>query len=289
MRKQGTVKKYLVGNDYKINYLPSDEEIENMCKFYKLGLSINQLHIMFKRKGETISKHLKEKGIIIEKKRKQLTETQLRIVISEMYQFGMSMQKIEDVIKIERHKVSAILKDNKVPIRDNTQYITYSLDENYFDELDTPNKAYILGFFYADGNVGKDNYSIQIALQSRDVHILNEMKKEFKINKPLVFDERSKINKKHQDMFALSFKNKHMYESLCKSARYSLHAPAVSIGAAYLNGKGGFLHPFFMGCMLCISKDFQDIIRNFRAGCFPFGRNLQLCRTLHTAFQCFTA
>ena len=77
-------------------------------------------------------------------------------------------------------------------------------------------------------------------------------------------------------------------KKLCKSARYSLkRLPPVSIGTAYLNGKRGLLHPVFMGCMLCISKDFQDILRNLRAGCFPSYRDIQLSRTLHTAFQRF--
>ena len=33
----------------------------------------------------------------------------------------------------------------------------YSLDENFFEKIDTERKAYILGFVYADGNNKSQN------------------------------------------------------------------------------------------------------------------------------------
>jgi intein/homing endonuclease len=51
----------------------------------------------------------------------------------------------------------------------------YSLNENYFDEIDTEEKAYILGFLYADGNVSKKKYTIQISQSIKDGDILDKI------------------------------------------------------------------------------------------------------------------
>lgn len=52
----------------------------------------------------------------------------------------------------------------------------YSINENYFETIDSNNKAYILGFIYADGSVYK-NY-LSVWLSDKDVEILDFIKKE---------------------------------------------------------------------------------------------------------------
>lgn len=48
------------------------------------------------------------------------------------------------------------------------------LDENFFEKIDTEEKAYILGFMYADGTVYNDRAKLD--LQSEDIQILNDIK-----------------------------------------------------------------------------------------------------------------
>lgn len=50
------------------------------------------------------------------------------------------------------------------------------INENYFEKIDTPNKAYFLGFMYADGNVNSKTNAINISLQERDGYILEKFK-----------------------------------------------------------------------------------------------------------------
>ena len=57
----------------------------------------------------------------------------------------------------------------------------YELDENYFKEINTEQKAYILGFIFADGNIsdGKDkHYRLRIHLKRDDVDILEKIRNE---------------------------------------------------------------------------------------------------------------
>ena len=50
----------------------------------------------------------------------------------------------------------------------------YSVDENFFENIDTEYKAYILGFIVADGHVS--DHSIVIALNEKDIDILEKIK-----------------------------------------------------------------------------------------------------------------
>lgn len=54
---------------------------------------------------------------------------------------------------------------------------------DYFNEINTEAKAYILGFLAADGTITydteKSSYSIKIVVNSMDRHILEDMKREF--------------------------------------------------------------------------------------------------------------
>ena len=59
----------------------------------------------------------------------------------------------------------------------------YTLNENYFNDIDSKDKAYILGFIYADGSV-YNNY-LNIGIHKRDVSVLNFIKKEMRYNGPL--------------------------------------------------------------------------------------------------------
>ena len=48
----------------------------------------------------------------------------------------------------------------------------YELNENYFKEINDPNKAYILGFIYADGSINRKNNQLTITIKKDDEEIL---------------------------------------------------------------------------------------------------------------------
>lgn len=62
-------------------------------------------------------------------------------------------------------------------------YTKYTYDETYFETIDTTEKAYFLGFLYADGtNTG---VSLQLALMEEDSYILERLKNAIKYTGPL--------------------------------------------------------------------------------------------------------
>jgi DNA-binding transcriptional regulator WhiA len=84
----------------------------------------------------------------------------------------------------------------------------YNFNQNYFDNIDTPNKAYILGFLFADGNVNKKQTEMTIKLHNRDINLLEKIKLEMKSEHPI----KKIIQKNKEDQ--VSFRISSIY--LCK-------------------------------------------------------------------------
>lgn len=61
-------------------------------------------------------------------------------------------------------------------------YRLYNFNEKYFDIIDTQERAYFLGFLYADGYNNIKQGRIQIALQWRDFDILEKLQNNLKSN-----------------------------------------------------------------------------------------------------------
>ena len=97
--------------------------------------------------------------------------------IIDKYNNGISINKLSKEYKLNWRKIEKILIQNNVEIRRQ-----YKINENYFDEIDTPNKAYILGLLYFDGsntsNYENKRYCITITLKQDDCKILEDIKNE---------------------------------------------------------------------------------------------------------------
>ena len=59
----------------------------------------------------------------------------------------------------------------------------YNIDDNYFNEIDTERKAYILGLMYADGCVYPN--SAKLDLKTEDIKLLEDIALEMKNNCPI--------------------------------------------------------------------------------------------------------
>ena len=99
-----------------------------------------------------------------------------------LYADGLSSLKIAEIMHIHHQVILKCIEN----VRSNG-YRTYTLDEHYFDAIDNPNKAYILGFLYADGNNSETHHTITMDLQYTDVDILQRIADELKSNRPLIY------------------------------------------------------------------------------------------------------
>ena len=131
--------------------------------------------------------------------------------IIERYKNGEGLKLIAKNYDCDKGSIKKLLIKNGVEIRKTQQ--PYPIDETYFDHIDSPNKAYILGFLYADGCNTTGN-KIKLSLQVGDKEVLEKIRSELNYNKPLSYYKRAFKNPKHQDMYELIIYNKHMSEQL---------------------------------------------------------------------------
>jgi len=92
----------------------------------------------------------------------------------------------------------------------------YSIDECFFDNIDTEEKAYLLGFLFADGYMNKSNNCIKICLSAYDEEILILFSSLLKSNRPLVKYKGVTALGKIRDYIRMDVSNKKLFENLIK-------------------------------------------------------------------------
>lgn len=103
--------------------------------------------------------------------------------IIKLYSEGKSLSFIANKYDTYGGKIKSILIKNGIRIRTRAEQnrITnqergLKVNHHYFDNIDSNEKAWLLGFLAADGNVSKDRNRIKIGLSSVDRSILEKIK-----------------------------------------------------------------------------------------------------------------
>ena len=101
--------------------------------------------------------------------------------ICHKYVNGVSISSLANEFGVSVSNIQEKLKRNNINIRENRKY---HFNQHYFDNIDSHNKAYLLGFIYADGCINKNN-CLSIAVHENDVNLLEYYKKELNISKSI--------------------------------------------------------------------------------------------------------
>lgn len=135
--------------------------------------------------------------------------------ITALYESGMSLTKIGNKLSIDRKALARLLKNNNIESRKGFSYARkYNLNEYYFDVIDTEEKAYILGFIYADGNNLFSTNRISIKLAKRDEDILKKMSHIFFKEEVLKYNKRKNDKGKEFEYVSINIYSKHMSQHL---------------------------------------------------------------------------
>lgn len=105
-----------------------------------------------------------------------------------------SQYEIAKLFNCAQADISKILGENKIKHKKSRLNMSHlALNINYFKEINSPDKAYWLGFICADGNINKLNN--KVSLISKDIEVVEGFKNaigaEHKISKREVFDKRT--------------------------------------------------------------------------------------------------
>ena len=101
------------------------------------------------------------------------------------------MDKIANEFGCGKNWVVRTLKRLNIESRDLSEsHIVYDRDSNFFSRIDTEEKAYFLGFLYADGNI-KGN-TLQLCIHPQDEAILVRLQRALNTNQPIRDDRKYK-------------------------------------------------------------------------------------------------
>lgn len=89
----------------------------------------------------------------------------------------------------------------------------YSINEHFFDEIDTEEKAYWLGFLYADGVVNEDENRVRLNLSKVDKNHLVKFKRALSSTHPIKETSKTTSEKTYEGVY-VSFRSSHMVKAL---------------------------------------------------------------------------
>lgn len=188
----------------------------------------------------TITKILKDNNIQILDRRAICNKYDLDKDILPLYNKGISLTKIAKQFNTSRHTLSKELKARGIEIINHQNETKFN--EHIFDVIDTEEKAYWLGFIFADGYIDsspleenkKSKYGFEISLKGSDAGHLHKFNEFMGHNKDNVKIGYVNCNGKRCVRCRWYVANKHLWNTLnslgCTSRKsLTLKFPSLSI------------------------------------------------------------
>jgi intein-encoded DNA endonuclease-like protein len=189
--------------------LISPENKTKIIELYQSGLGSDTIAKQFDIHPNSVLKLLKKEGVDrrpILRKKIQLSD-EPKIV--EMYQQGMSAPEIAEHFDVAHTMILRYLEKNGIDRRSAEEcHRIYPIREDFFDAIDTQEKAYFLGFLYADGGNNIDANFVRVDLARKDKDILEKLVSLIYLEDPLQHikdQDRKKIHKGEDVVYYTSY------------------------------------------------------------------------------------
>jgi intein-encoded DNA endonuclease-like protein len=102
--------------------------------------------------------------------------------VIKVYNERRSLRKTAKLFKVSIQPISRILKKYNIQLNSSVKYY---VNENYFENIDTDEKAYWLGYIYADGYVRQRKGNSEFKFKLKDQDMLELFKKSIESNAPI--------------------------------------------------------------------------------------------------------
>ena len=143
----------------------------------------------------------------------------------KLYESGKKYYQIANELGVNRKTVSIKLRElgyqsdqryvRKIDTNKLRKY-DYSKTENIFEVIDTEEKAYWLGFLYADGYVSYRSNVISLALAEEDLTHLKKFRSFLKLDEKPLSKKTKKVKDKKYISYEFSICNENIKSDLCK-------------------------------------------------------------------------
>jgi hypothetical protein len=179
------------------------------------------------------------------------TEDQLQDIVQEYNRPGKtgSFRAISRKYNCTKNVIKRVLQEIGIKLKTRQEVNrNYQFDTAFFNKIDTFEKAYWLGFLYADGCV-KDRGYVQLA--SAEIEPIEKFKKSIKAEHPIVKEanNRSKYNNSTDVLYFLRIGSKSLVDQLaqlgCTSRKtFSLKFPTKVVPSCFM---WDFIRGYFDG------------------------------------------
>ena len=140
------------------------------------------------------------------------TDEQVAYIINKYLNENYTLKQLGKEFNCSYPTIRNLLNKHKIKSRGNKQ--GYPRDEFYFNKIDTEEKAYWLGFLYADGCVHSNNYEISVNITDKE-HI-EKFKAAIKAFNHNITEIQDKRFQNAKTLYQFSIKDKQLHQDLIK-------------------------------------------------------------------------
>lgn len=147
----------------------------------------------------------------------KLSEELKRKIVEYYYRYpDKEFLELSNILNVSERAFSRVLREEGINTRLKNRY---TLNDSYFSKIDTEEKAYWLGFIYADGYVGDSHYN-NIVINSIDKEHLEKFKKAIAYTGKIRKVNRSGGYKTDKESYTINFSNPNMCKDLRELGLY---------------------------------------------------------------------
>lgn len=201
-----------MGKTEKINF--TQEELNEMVRLHdEEGLLNREIADIFNVSKMTINRRLKEMGV---KSRHPKLNEEREKWICDLYKKYQNKSKVNKVAHVGDETISKILKKYNIKeLSINEIHRKYKINGHYFDNINTSNKAYVLGLLFSDGTISSlEKHILRLSLQEKDKKILEKILKDMEAEHPLRFINYRDKNPNWSNQYFFDINDKELCEGL---------------------------------------------------------------------------
>lgn len=177
----------------------NDIERENkIVEMYQSGSSIRDIMDVLGGADYTIHRVLEKYKVSVKSKKHSQSglSDQDRLDIIDKYKKQRNIRSLSKEYDVCKATISRILAKNQVEIKNK-----YDIREDFFENIDSEEKAYVLGFLYADGHNQADKSKVCLELKATDIEIIHKIGKLIYINEDYKLAGRPQTTRVIEDHF----------------------------------------------------------------------------------------
>jgi len=190
------------------------ENTEEIIGLYLDGKNMTEIAKQFNVTSSAIKYWLNKVDIKTNPHPKRAINKEYDSAITDLFNANLYPKQIATKLGIGYSLVYKRLKDLGFNINSSNSKRIYPINQNFFEKIDSEEKAYFLGLLYADGNVRKKRHSFvtSIELVEEDKYLLDFLVSLIQPSKPLTKPKKRSNN--HRQTYSILFSSKKMGEDL---------------------------------------------------------------------------